>query len=251
LSDWGEDFADNLPTPIVHALRKARGERSGSINDEAWKEQLAQRFGSLWKVPRYRSDAGGQKQAGRATIVELHPTPRPRPVPPSPRSLRPHKPVTPSDKPKFSPAGQDANAKKTMIKGGLPDYDYTRDENALEPGMLAAYTRPNADKPAGLVVIFGEHPVLRHIVETYQAQYAPHLADYVRKVIEDVYGRVAVAKIAHSEEMRGLVDREVIDQQLRSPEALTMALLGLMAEDCLIRQKLSKAIGKRRKAEAA
>ena len=29
LSDWGQQFADQLPTPIVHALRKARGERSG------------------------------------------------------------------------------------------------------------------------------------------------------------------------------------------------------------------------------
>jgi hypothetical protein len=75
-----------------------------------------------------------------------------------------------------------------------------------------------------------------------------HLADDVREVIEEVYGQVAVAKIAHSEEMRGLVDRAVIDEQLRSPQALTLALLGLMAEDCLIRQKLSKAIGRRRKA---
>ena len=71
------------------------------------------------------------------------------------------------------PVGQAANAKKTMIKGGLPDYEITRDENAVEPGMLAAYTRPNMDKPTGLIVIYGEHPVLRHIVETYQAQYAP------------------------------------------------------------------------------
>jgi hypothetical protein len=135
-----------------------------------------------------------------------------------------------------------------MLKGGLPDYEITRDENAVEPGMLAAYTRPNADKPAGLVMIYGEHPILRHIVETYQAQYAPHLADDVRNVIEEVYGQVAVAKIAHSEEMRGLVDREVIDQQMRSPHALTMALLGLMSEDCLIRQKLAKAVGKHRRA---
>jgi hypothetical protein len=112
-----------------------------------------------------------------------------------------------------------------MIKGGLPDYEITRDENAVESGMLAAYTRPNTDKPAGLVMIYGEHPVLRHIV----------------------YGQVAVAKVAHSEEMRGLVDRAVIDE-MRSPKALTMALLGLMAEDCLIRQKLSKVLGKRRMA---
>ena len=62
--------------------------------------------------------------------------------------------------------------------------------------------------------------------------------------------QVAVAKVAHSEEMRGLVDRAVIDEQLRSPAALTMALLGLMSEDCLIRQKLSR-LGKRRLLEAA
>jgi Histidine kinase-, DNA gyrase B-, and HSP90-like ATPase len=253
LSDWGQQFADQLPTPIVHALRKARGERSGSIDDDAWKQQLAQRFGSLWKVPRYRPDPEGSKQAGRATITELFPIAHPpRPVPPRPpRPPHPHEPVVPSNKPKFMPVGQDANAKKTMIKGGLPDFEITRDENAVEHGMLAAYTRPNMDKPTGLIVIYGEHPVLRHIVETYQRDYAPHLADDVRKVVEDVYGQVAVAKIAHSEGMCGLVDREVIDKQLRSPEALTMALLGLISEDCLIRQRLSKAIGKRRRAEAA
>jgi hypothetical protein len=246
LSDWGEQFANALPTAIVHALRKARGEKSGSIDDDAWKEQLAQRFGSLWKMPRYRSDPVSLKQADRATIAELHPIPRTPKPPQPPQPPGPQRPVKPSDKPKFSPAGQNANAKKTMIKGGLPDYEITRDENAVEPGMLAAYTRPNTDTPSGLVMIYGEHPVLRHIVETYQAQYAPHLADDVRKVVEEVYGQVAVAKIAHSEEMRGLVDRAVIDE-MRSPNALTMALLGLMAEDCLIRQKLS-VLGKRRKA---
>ena len=117
--------------------------------------------------------------------------------------------------------------------------------------MLAAYTRPNLDKPAGLVLIYGEHPVLRHIVETYQSQYPPHVADDVRKIIEDVYGQVAVAKVAHSEEMRGLVDRAVIEESMRSPQALTMALLGLMAEDALIRQRLAKELGKRRKHDEA
>jgi hypothetical protein len=251
LSDWGQQFADQLPTPIIHALRKARGERSGSIDDNTWKEQLAQRFGALWKLPRYRPDPESPKQADRTTITELHSitrsgNPLPSPAPPP----RPPRPVKPTDKPKFSAAGQNTNARKTMINGGLPDYEITRDENAVESGMLAAYTRPNKDKPAGLVLIYGEHPVLRHIVETYQAQYALHLADDVRKVIEEVYGQVAVAKVAHSEEMRGLVDRAVIDEQLRSPAALTMALLGLMSEDCLIRQKLSR-LGKRRLLEAA
>src|SRR5260370_21792284 len=96
LSDWGQQFADKLPTAIVHALRKARGEKIGSINDDAWKEQLAQRFGSLWKVPRYRPDPDSLKQARRATITELHPiAPTRKPGPPPPPSP-PHNPAKPS-----------------------------------------------------------------------------------------------------------------------------------------------------------
>src|SRR5262249_6196948 len=85
LSDWGQQFADQLPTPIVHALRKARGERSGSIDDNAWKEHPASAGAPLRKVPRHRPDPESPKQAGRATITELFPiAPPPRPVPPRP-----------------------------------------------------------------------------------------------------------------------------------------------------------------------
>jgi hypothetical protein len=119
------------------------------------RELLAQRFGSLWKVPRYRLDPENPKQAGHATIAELHPIPRaPKPTPP----IVPAAPVqavgqNQSSKPKF--------AKKTMIKGAPPEFEITRDENAVESGMPAAYTRPNADEPTGLVTIYGEHPGLR------------------------------------------------------------------------------------------
>jgi hypothetical protein len=45
--------------------------------------------------------------------------------------------------------------------------------------------------------------------------------------------------------MRSVVDKQVISD-MRSPYALTIAVLGLMAEDNLIRQCLSKRLGRRK-----
>ena len=65
LSEWGEEFADKLPTPIMHALRKARGEQRGSIDDETWKEVLAQRFGPLLES----ASATGRNRRARNKVV--------------------------------------------------------------------------------------------------------------------------------------------------------------------------------------
>ena len=64
-----------------------------------------------------------------------------------------------------------------------------------------------------------------------------------------VYGEVAVAHIAHSEEMKGslLSDRQVNDD-LRSDAALTMALLGMWQIDSILLPRLSGKLAKRKAA---
>lgn len=49
---------------------------------------------------------------------------------------------------------------------------------------------------------------------------------------------------AHSEHMRGLLARHVIDDQLRSDESLTMSLLGPIAEEAVIAPRMGQ-FGKR------
>ena len=68
----------------------------------------------------------------------------------------------------------------------------------------------------------------------------PHLAEEVQKVVQQVFGEVAVSKIAHSRKLIKGISEEEIDKTYRSEQALTLGLMGLMAEESLIAQRLTK-----------
>ena len=72
-------------------------------------------------------------------------------------------------------------------------------------------------------------------VDNYTSRYPDHLEKAVGDVVHNTYGELAVSKVAHSEQMRKLTPRV---EELRTPAALTMALLGLMAEEQVINTRL-------------
>jgi hypothetical protein len=88
--------------------------------------------------------------------------------------------------------------------------------------------------------------------EYWKQAYADHFADEVQKCIEEVYGEVMVAKVAHSEELRSdpRWGSARVESDLRSPIALTMATLGLIAEDQLIALRLRARLGAKAKSAA-
>jgi hypothetical protein len=107
------------------------------------------------------------------------------------------------------------------------------------------------DSPEGVVLLNSEHPVIQNQVEHWQGQYATHLAAEVLEEVKKVYGEVAVAKVAHSEHLRALLpDAADVDDKLRTDESLTMALLGLIAEESMIATRVGGKLGTRRRAAA-
>jgi hypothetical protein len=85
-------------------------------------------------------------------------------------------------------------------------------------------------------------------VHRWQSMYADHLAEQVAAEVISVYGEIAVAKVAHSEHLKGHLPSIKIEQELRSPAALTMSLLGLVAEEAVISTRIGGKFGKRRAA---
>ena len=65
LSDWGEQFADDLPASIMAAIRAARRDIEGTIEDEEYRKRLQDRFGDRWKykalVKRSHERKGGSR----------------------------------------------------------------------------------------------------------------------------------------------------------------------------------------------
>jgi hypothetical protein len=96
------------------------------------------------------------------------------------------------------------------------------------------------------VLLNVEHPVLTAEIEYWQAQYPDHFADDIREDVIDTYGQIAVAKVAHSEHLKGEIPSSVVERELRSEAALTMALLGLIGEEAVIAPRIGGKYRKRR-----
>lgn len=82
--------------------------------------------------------------------------------------------------------------------------------------------------------------MLQEVVEYHQAQYPDVYAEEVGKTVRQVFGEVAACKIAHSQKLAKKVSEEELNRDYWSEQALTVALMGLMAEESLIAQRLGK-----------
>lgn len=243
---WSVEFADDLPQPIIDAIADARAEGELTDLDESWRERLAERFGRRWRQMRLILDPkGDQKTAPDQQQGE-------------PAKGRKHRA---SKKKRVNPTGGGTDgtrvlgtkesddgqaARKSNVAVGLPRSEWKSDPELFPSGILAVWNPPSAANPTGLVQLNVDHPVLREEVVHWAPQYPPHLEDEVVKVIKDTYGQLAVATIAHSEALRVHLERREMLDSMRTPEALTAALLGLVGAAGIIGPTLGGVVGRRR-----
>jgi hypothetical protein len=83
-------------------------------------------------------------------------------------------------------------------------------------------------------------PLLLEAIKHHQDQYPEIFADEVEKIVKETYGEVAVCKIAHSQKLTKHVAEDQLDAMYRNEAALTISLMGLLAEESLIAQRLGK-----------
>ncbi len=114
---------------------------------------------------------------------------------------------------------------------------------------MATWQPGSAHEP-GVVYINRDHPVLCKHVEEFQEQYPQHYEETIAAEVLQTYGRLAVAHVAHSEQMLRLTPRQNVER-LRTDEALTMALLGMWQVEAIIAPQLGGKFGKIRKSVTA
>ncbi len=245
VNDWANEFAVAMPDRLIEEIKKARIGDGGTISDGIWRQRLTERFGSRWRIVKLRAKAGG-KQTVEATQAGT----RPRSIK---RRKRAH--AGPSGGPGVTSGTQGKlntgslagtlPADQVKVGGAIPWWREVRGDE-LGAGMLAAW-QPNDPiyRETGAVLINGDHPVLTEQVEHWQALFADVHAEDIRKEVIAAYGEIAVSKVAHSEQLKGLLPSKVVDTDLRSEAALTTALLGLIAEDSLIAPRVGGKFSKK------
>ena len=63
MSDWGAEFASEIPDPILKEINAARGEVDGTIGDDEYRKRLADKFGATLSVSRPIVDSGWMSNA--------------------------------------------------------------------------------------------------------------------------------------------------------------------------------------------
>lgn len=240
VNDWGADFADNMPEPIRDAIRAARAGGSGTVTDDSWRQRLADRFGSRWRILKLRTRKGGKYTVDPTQAGSL------------PKAAKRKKngaggggggggtggALNTSSQPGM------VAASRSKVAGGIPTWKSVGKDDVKE-GMLAGWAPNDPDHPEGAVLINIEHPVMEEEIEYWQSQYADHLGDQIAEEVIACYGEIAVAKVAHSEHLKSVLPSSVVENELRSDAALTMALLGLMGEEAVIAPRVGGKFGRR------
>ncbi|MEW6250351.1 MAG: ATP-binding protein [Planctomycetota bacterium] len=239
LADWGAEFAQNLPAPILEAIRQARGDLAGSIEDEDYRRRLQDKFGKRWtfKVLVKANVGEPRVQDGTKTDdnVDVYETLERERGEGGVRRRR-RKTVKVIRQLVDKGAGESAVERDTPVD--VPRFRLEHADSFEKPWHIALWA-PN-DPVGPTVLINVDSPILQEIVEYHQQQYADVFAEDVARTVRQVFGEIAACKIAHSQKLRKRVAAEELDREYRSEQSLTIALMGLMAEESVIAQRLGR-----------
>jgi hypothetical protein len=238
LSDWGLEFADAMPEEIRDAIQKARGETDSSLEDDEYRKRLQDKFGNRWRTTQLVQATGEAKDARKATptnetadVVE--------------RQHREH-----TERKKRQRVRRVQMIRLRAIEGGngqgverevavdVPNFRYVGKEQFDSEWHLASWV-PN-DPEGPMVLMNKESPILLEAIRHHQQQYPDVFAADVEKIVKQTYGEVAVCKVAHSQKLVAHVAEEDLNLIYRNEAALTVGLMGLLAEESLIGQRLGK-----------
>jgi hypothetical protein len=285
IDNWAEEFANNLPDPILEAIKAARGgSDAATLEDPEYRRRLAEKFGKRWNIPilvkAAPEDAGDRlpitltgdtvkvyahRKKIRTVLVKRKrnpPTSRPTPdthVSNPDGSRGPLRQLAQQEyRQRYTSDREEGVFDENGTGEGvelnreldIPRIRYTnpRETGFDKPWHLALWQRREPTTGHPTVFINTESPILEQIVRYHAAHYPPHLIDDVRQTIHKVFGEVAACKIAHAQKLTagpdGITVQE-LDETYLSEEALTTGLMGLIAEESLIGQRLGR-IGPRR-----
>lgn len=249
-ADWAESFGNRLPQPILDAINADYASNEQSDDQEERFKRVMDRFANRWRIPRARA----QSDASDTTTNPTAPGAAPRtPIDsPTPRTRKRHstKRVVVRGRASENTIGQPDSgsepAKRTKVAGGVPKAHWVSADDISDEGMFAAWQEPNAQQPAGCILLDQDHPVIVGQIEYWQSQYPPAVAPKIADIVRQAYEEVAVAKVSHLHYLTGTVlSEEQRDQMLLNP-ALTTSMLGLISEDAVIGPRTGKLGTKRR-----
>jgi hypothetical protein len=222
---------------IRKAVRNARGDEANSLEDEEYRRRLQDKFGDRWRIKQVVQAKQGETNTRQAdattTAVETDREVTLR----SRRAKRKRTKAVHLIRFRATEGGTGEGVERDVAVD-VPKFRFVGRDEFDHPWHLALWLPNDPDGPT--VLINEDSPILSEAIRHHQEQYPDVYAEEVAKIVRETYGEVAVCKIAHSQKLASQVPEEDLDQIYRSEAALTISLMGLLAEESLIGQRLGK-----------
>ena len=241
LSDWGLEFSEVMPQEIEALIDEIDAENGGSVEDPDYQKRLRNKFGARFAAPlMVKTDKPNTKTEKATPTVEeiaVHDYPEtdidpPDDIPPTPR------PRIKTPTIKVLPGGKDEGVyRKEEVD--LPQYKYMPGEDNFEKPWHLAVWMPNS-KPKPMVGMNPDSPFLLEQIKHWTKRYPNRYMKEITREIKKVYGEVAVCQVAHVQQLRKHLSAQDLDDTYRNEAALTVGLLGLMAEEAVIGNRLRR-----------
>jgi len=167
LSDWGLEFSERMPEPVLAAIRAARGERGGSIEDDEYRKRLQDKFGDRWTLKVFVKGRQKNREPQPVTVVD---------------GVTAVEVLDQSDNPGNGHGGTRRKRKKTVkvlrtpvIVGGpdegverrvpvdVPRFSLVGKDEFEQPWHVASWSPNDPDGPT--VLINTESPILQEVVQ--------------------------------------------------------------------------------------
>lgn len=221
-------------------MMDARGNQSGRLDEDEYRKRLQDKFGDRWRTRQLVVPKNGKGDTEPVTPDEKEEdvTPRPGGNRSSLRKRKRSRKRKPRIRLKKANPGGDHNGQKREIPVDVPRYAFKGAEDFEEPWHLAMWSPRDQDGPT--VYINKQSGILQDIIEHHQEQYPEIYQEEVAEIVRSVFGEVASCKVAHAQKLSSEISEEAIDADYRNEKALTIALMGLIAEESLISPRLGR-----------
>lgn len=240
LWEWGLNFAEHMPDEILKAIQAARGDTSGSIESEEYRRRLQDKFGSRWAIKRIveaRQHEDWKPGTESTGTIEANV--------PSELEIESNEKKEEGRKTKVAKTiarkkAEEKQADLPVVEGDtpvdVPRYRFAKADSFTRPWHMALWAPHDPEGPTVLINL--ESHVLLEVIRYHQNHYPDVHAEEVADTVRRVFGEVGACKIAHSQKLNRIIPEEELDRDYRSEEAMTIGLMGLLAEESVIAQRL-------------
>ena len=156
--------------------------------------------------------------------------------------VRERKPSKPDGTTRSPSTGLKANASTKGRVKGTPSGGASPDGSGTTPTKRTTSLRGRGirRRNGSLKREFG--PV-QELVENQEVRYPNQDFGDVRQAVEDILGEVVLARVMHASLLKGF-PKEALNERVISPESITFALCGILAEEAVINTRVGGMLGR-------